>query len=137
MKKLIASLGTAAAYFSIAGQTFAGASLDPCPEGQTDGSDFGSLCTLTSDSTGNIIVTVVTVLLIAATVIALFFLIWNGIRWVTSGGDKGKVTEARNGLIAAIIGLLISFLAYFILSLVLGFFNLDPGDLQLPSLTAQ
>lgn len=109
--------------------------IDPCARGQRGGTNFSRLCDLDSGSIGNIVSTVVTVLLIVAVIIALFFLIWGGIRWITSGGDKGKVDEARKHIVAAIIGLIVAFLAYFILQLVLGFFGLKLGDLRLPVLT--
>lgn len=109
--------------------------IDPCARGQRGGTNFGDLCDLNADSIGTVVSTVVTVLLIAAVIIALFFLIWGGIRWITSGGDKGKVDEARKHIVAAIIGLIVAFLAYFILQLVLGFFGLRLGDLRLPTIT--
>lgn len=135
LKKLTAITTGAAAYLSIASQSFAQVEVNPCPSGETGGTDFNALCQLNANSIGNVITTVVTVLLIGATLIALFFLIFGGIRWVTSGGDKGKVESARGTIIAAIIGLIIAFLAYFILALVLGFFGLDPAELKLPTLT--
>lgn len=135
MKKALATISSTALYLSAAASVFAtGNSVDPCPKG-TSGTDFSKLCTLNANSIGTVITTTITVLLIGATIIALFFLIWNGIRWVTSGGDKGKVDEARKGIIAAIIGLVLAFLAYFILSLVLGLFGLSPSNLKLPTLT--
>src|SRR5438105_3470121 len=85
-----------------------------CPAGQ-----FAGLCTLNANSIGPLVSTAVTVLLIVAVLISLFFLIWGGIRWITSGGDKAKVAEARSHIIAAIVGLVIAFLAFFILTLVL------------------
>ena len=40
-----------------------------------------------------------------------------------SGGDKGKLDQARSTIIAAIVGLIISILAYFIVSLILSIFT--------------
>lgn len=129
------SLGIAS-FLTAAAPAFAQAKVDPCPNSQTNGggTNFANLCKLSAANIGGMISTAVTVLLIAATIIALFFLIWGGIRWVTSGGDKGKVEGARNTIIAAIIGLIIAFLAYFILTVVLGFFGLSLSNLQLPKL---
>lgn len=114
---------------AVAFPAFAG-TVDPCPTGQ-----FKGLCGLSADKLGPVISAVVTLLLIIATLISLFFLIWGGIRWVTSGGDKAKVESARNTIIAAIIGLVIAFLAYFILTLVLSIFGLSLSNLQLPKIT--
>jgi len=76
----------------------------------------------------------VTIIIIIAIVLSLFFLIWGGIRWITSGGDKAKVESARGTIIAAIIGLVIAFLAFFILSLALSFFGLSLTNLTLPKI---
>ncbi len=137
MKKTVAAITTTAAsaatYLSIALPAFAQAktttSLNPCPTGQ-----FSKLCGLDSTKIGTVISTIVTVVLIAAAIIALFFLIWGGIRWITSGGDKAKVESARNTIIASIIGLIVALLAYFLITLVLSFFGLTLSGLTLPKL---
>lgn len=51
-------------------------------------------------------------------IIAVIMLIWGGIRYVVSGGDAKKVTDAKNTILYAIIGLIISFLAYAIVRFV-------------------
>lgn len=51
-------------------------------------------------------------------IIAVVMLIWGGIRYVVSGGDAKKVTDAKNTILYAIIGLIISFLAYAIVRFV-------------------
>ena len=48
-------------------------------------------------------------------------LIWGGLEWITSGGDKGKVEGARNKITAAVIGLIIVASSFAILQLVLNF----------------
>lgn len=133
MKKLSALFGSLGLLASSALPAFA-QSVDPCRNTGTGGTDFSRLCAINASSLPRIIQTVITVLLIAAVLIALFFLIWGGIRWITSGGDKGKVEEARKHIVAAIIGLIIAFLAYFILQVVLGFFGIGLGELALPRL---
>lgn len=135
MKKVIGTTLGLVTSLAVALPAFAGESINPCPKGQGGGTNFGSLCDLNADKLGTVISGIVTILLIAATIIALFFLIFGGIRWVTSGGDKAKVESARNTIIAAIIGLVIAFLAYFILTLVLSFFGLSLSNLTLPKIT--
>ena len=136
MKKLLTTLTTTtaagAAFLGAALPAFAGggASVNPC---QNVGA-FSQLCNLSGDNLGQIIGAIVTFLLIIIAVIALFFLIYGGLRWVTSGGDKGKVDEARKTVIAAIVGLVIAFLSFFILSVVLSFFGLSLNNLTLPTL---
>ena len=101
-----------------------------CPPGD----DFNALCATTPDI-GSIISTIVQILLIGAVVVALFFLIWGGIKWITSGGDKAKVESARSTIIGAIIGLVIAFAAFMILTVVASLFGLEGGilDLEIPS----
>lgn len=130
MKKVLATIATAISFLSLVPYAFA-QSVNPCGSVQ---SGFGKLCNLSSNNLGGIVGAAVTFILIIAVLIALFFLIWGGIRWITSGGDKAKVESARGTIIAAIVGLIIAFLAFFILSLALGFFGLSLGNLQLPSL---
>lgn len=65
------------------------------------------------------------ILLAAAVLIALIYLIFGGIQWISSGGDKTKLQSARNKMVYAIIGLVVAFLAYFIVGLVSAFFRVD------------
>lgn len=135
MKKQIIKISTAAAttvtYLSFAGSAFA-QEIDVCAF--PDNESFAGLCEITSADIGPVISSVVTILLIAAALIALFFLILGGIRWITSGGDKSKVESARNTIIAAIIGLIIALLAFFITTIVLGLFGISLTELTLPSI---
>jgi hypothetical protein len=66
-----------------------------------------------------------TLLLVAAVLLSLVYLVLGGIQWITSGGDKSKLQTARNKMMYAIIGLVVSFLAYFIVGLVTAFFRVD------------
>jgi hypothetical protein len=130
MKKAAGLASGALMTLMMAGQAFAsGTSLDPCPKD----SQFNTLCKLQANQLGSVVSNAVTIILIVATLIALFFLIWGGVRWITSGGDKAKVDEARKTIIGAIIGLVIAFLAYFILTIVLSIFGLSLNKLQLPT----
>lgn len=52
-------------------------------------------------------------------IIAVIMLIIGGIRYVISGGDSKKVTDAKNTVLYAIIGLVIAFLAYAIVNFVI------------------
>lgn len=51
-------------------------------------------------------------------IIAVIMLIVGGIKYVVSGGDSKKVTDAKNTVLYAIIGLVISFLAFAIVNFV-------------------
>ena len=52
-------------------------------------------------------------------IIAVIMLIVGGIRYVVSGGDSKKVTDAKNTVLYAIIGLVICFLAFAIVNFVI------------------
>lgn len=67
---------------------------------------------------GTIIGLVLTWLLIATVVITLLFLLYGGLNWIMSEGDKTKVESARRTIIYAIIGLFVAFLSFFVISFV-------------------
>ena len=52
-------------------------------------------------------------------VIAVIMLIIGGVKYVVSGGDAKKVTDAKNTVLYAIIGLIIAFLAFAIVNFVI------------------
>ena len=52
-------------------------------------------------------------------VIAVIMLIIGGIKYVVSGGDAKKVTDAKNTVLYAIIGLIVAFLAFAIVNFVI------------------
>ncbi len=87
---------------------------------------------------GNIPGFIITLLLAVGVVIALAFLIYGGIKWILSGGDKAAVDAARKHIVAAIIGLVIVVTAFVILSFVfqlIGIGNPLSGNFCIPSLT--
>ena len=51
--------------------------------------------------------------------ISVVMLIWGGIRYIISGGDSKKITDAKNTILYAIIGLIIAVLAFAIVNFVL------------------
>ncbi len=59
-------------------------------------------------------------ILLAVGTISVIMLIYGGFRYVISGGDSKKVTDAKNTILYAIIGLIISMLAYAIVRFVIG-----------------
>ena len=52
-------------------------------------------------------------------IIAVVMLIIGGIKYVVSGGDSKKVTDAKNTVLYAIIGLVVAFLAFAIVNFVI------------------
>lgn len=67
----------------------------------------------------------ITLLIIGAIVVALFMLIYSGIQWIQSGGDKEKLTAARHRIIYTIIGLVVIFLSFMIINVVGSFFGVN------------
>lgn len=51
--------------------------------------------------------------------IALFFIIWGGFGWMMSQGDPKKISEARNRMITAVIGMFIIATSYAITDFVM------------------
>lgn len=62
--------------------------------------------------------TITNTILYIVGIIAVIMLIIGGIRYVLSGGDSKKVTDAKNTVLYAIIGLVICFLAFAIVNFV-------------------
>lgn len=52
--------------------------------------------------------------------ISVIMLIIGGIRYTVSGGDQNAVTGAKNTILYAIVGLIVSFMAYAIVNFVIG-----------------
>jgi len=61
---------------------------------------------------------------------AFFTFIQGGFQWLTSGGSAGKITEAKEKLTSAVLGLIIILSSYLILQVI----NPELITLQLPSL---
>ena len=63
---------------------------------------------------------------IFAAIAALLFLIWGGISWISSGGEKEKIEAARNKIVYAIIGLVVILASFFIVNTVGNLFGVNP-----------
>lgn len=79
---------------------------------------------------------IINAIIVVGIVLSLIFLLWGGIRWITSGGDKAKVDTARGTIVAAIVGLIIVILAWVIINAVLGVLGAGSltGGFAIPSL---
>lgn len=60
-----------------------------------------------------------------AAMATLFYLLWGGFDWLTSGGDKTAVENARNKITQAIIGLLIVVIIWALFGLVQRFLGVS------------
>ena len=92
---------------SLAVPAFAGANLNLKP-----GNELNNIQNITAATA---VSGAIRLLLLIAFVIAFIFLIYGGIRWILSGGDKAAAESARGTITAAIIGLIIVLVAWAIM----------------------
>lgn len=86
-----------------------GSATSTCSTGT--GVDDTSIATLASK--------IVNIFSVIVGVVAVIMIIFGGFRYITSGGDSGKVGNAKNSLVYAIVGLIIVALAQLIVHFVL------------------
>jgi hypothetical protein len=65
----------------------------------------------------------INLLFLVAVLAALFYLIWGGISWITSGGNKEGLDKARKTIIYAIFGLIITLSSFALMNFVGSFFG--------------
>lgn len=99
------------------------------PQGQFSG--------LNNITISGIISAIIVIILVAAALIFFFMLVLGGIKYITSGGDKGKTEEARGQITAALIGLVIVFAAWAIINLINLFFGINIFQLNIPNAQGQ
>ncbi|OGH36172.1 MAG: hypothetical protein A3B43_00090 [Candidatus Levybacteria bacterium RIFCSPLOWO2_01_FULL_38_120] len=95
----------------------------------------GSTIINPNTSVGSIISFIVAFLIVIAFLAALLFIVIGAFQWITSGGDKQKVADARNHIIAAIIGLIVIALTFVIINVVIQALGLGTlTNLRIPKL---
>ncbi len=87
------------------------------PADNTDCTNSG--VTTGATNVSNIIKTVINFFSFIVGVVAVIMIIVGGFRYITSGGDSGNVSSAKNTIIYAIIGLVVVALAQIIVQFVL------------------
>ena len=95
----------------------AGASFDVTTGGTCDVAGSGQEA---ASSVNNIIETVINIFSIVVGFVSVIMIIIGGLKYITSGGDSGNITGAKNTILYAIIGLVIVALAQIIVQFVLG-----------------
>jgi hypothetical protein len=73
-----------------------------------------------SSKVDTIITTVINIFSLVVGVVSVIMIIIGGLKYITSGGDSGNVSGAKNTILYAIIGLVIVALAQVIVKFVLG-----------------
>lgn len=71
----------------------------------------------------------ISLLLTGISIITIGFIIWGGIQLVISTGEKQAVQSARNRITYAILGLILTFLSFFMVKLIGYLFAFDPLSL--------
>ncbi len=79
---------------------------------------------------------IITLLLIVGALVFFFMLVVGAIQWISSGGDKQGLESARGKLTNAVLGIVILFAAFAIITLIENFFGikiltLDIGALKI------
>lgn len=131
IKKVKNVLVALAAVFALATPALvpamASAQTDQISGGLSCGVDLnasGTACpvdtTGASDKVNSLLKTVINVFSIVVGVVAVIMIIVGGLKYITSGGDSGNVSSAKNTIIYALVGLVIVALAQFIVRFVLG-----------------
>jgi uncharacterized membrane protein len=135
VKKLFYIILGLIAYPLVALPAFADYGIDPCSS-QDNNPISKVLCAINGQNSGIVIRNIVVFIIVLAVVVALLYLLYGGIKWITSKGEKSEVEAARNHITAAITGLIVVFLAIFIVSVVLALFGISFTNLNLPTLTS-
>lgn len=73
---------------------------------------------------GNLLAGLIGVMLIMATLLALIQLFQGGLEWISSGGDKTGLENARNRIVNSLVGLMIVFASWVIYIMILQFLGI-------------
>ena len=65
------------------------------------------------------------IFIILGSFLLVIYIVWAGIQWITSGGDKAKLTAARGKITWAVVGLVIIFSSFFIIDAIGYFFKVN------------
>lgn len=55
--------------------------------------------------------------------LALLYMIYSGFQWMTSGGDQEKIKKAKQSITYTLVGVVLAFFAFLLISLIGTFFN--------------
>ncbi len=89
----------------------------------------------TVSNIGVLISSGITAAIVISGLLTFLYLVWGGLEWLTSGGDKAKYEAARGRITAAIIGLAIVAAAWAIMQLIAQFFGISLTNISFPNAT--
>src|SRR4030042_3142687 len=84
------------------------------------------------DYFNTILPTLITIGFVIGAVIFIFIFIVGAFQWITAGGDKGKLEDARHKITHAIVGLLVLLLFFIITQFVNAILGINIGTLGGP-----
>lgn len=118
---LFASLGLIVTLATPA-TAFAGTNLfgDACKDAAAKSSAVCQKAQTTNPLTGSngLIIKITRIIGFIAGIVAVIIIMISGLEYINSAGDATKATKARNGIIYALVGLVVIIAAQFIISLV-------------------
>ena len=126
MPRILGTIVSKITYLFLAGSVFAQGLVEPPSGAVNPNVDVRSVPQL-----------VVSLLFGLAIFLAVVYLIYGGIRWITSRGDKVGVESARKHIVAAIIGLVVVLGTFFVINVlfsILGTSNPLREGFTLPTL---
>jgi hypothetical protein len=97
-----------------------GVVIDFTKDAATQGLFSGDL----NASFGLFLSSVLRAIMVIAALSVLIFLIWGGMDWIFSGGEKAKIESARNKITGAVIGIVVLASSLAIFALVTSFLNI-------------
>lgn len=94
------------------------AAFDPLAEPCANGG-ASEICNQQSEEdAGQLIADIVNILLFIVGTLSVIMIIVSGLMYVSSTGDSGRVTKAKNTLMYSIVGLIVAFVAFAIVNWV-------------------
>jgi len=86
------------------------------------GSDQSAVCQNKEEDANSVVGVVINTMLFIVGILSVVMLIYGGIRYTTSAGNANSITAAKNTITYAIVGLVVSFLAFAVVNWVTGLF---------------
>jgi len=100
--------------------------IDVFPQCTNNSAKDTAVCgSANKDEAESLVKNIINLLLYVVGAVSVVVIIAAGLMYVTSTGDSGRVTKAKNMLMYAVIGLVVAFLSYAIVNFVL--FGLETG----------
>jgi hypothetical protein len=119
MKKVTQLVKSAGEKLALAGLAVASTAGTAFAQVRTDSGIINPI-PIYDDDFGALINTIINITLLVAGVLAIFYLIWGGISYVTAGGDAEKASKGRVAITNAIIGIVIIAASFAIYNYIIG-----------------